>query len=70
MGSVHLGVGIQARVNHDPVDEVIYYCCDIIYTPQPLLETWFILAIHVMTPILPLGLGISGSGTPIEEKEK
>ena len=47
MGFVHPGVGIRSGVDHDPVDEVIHDCRDAVYTPQPLIKTWFILAIQV-----------------------
>jgi hypothetical protein len=50
MGFVHSRVGIQARVDHDPVDEVIHDGRDAIYTPQSLIKTWLILASHLMPP--------------------
>lgn len=43
-------VGIQARVDYDPVDEFIHDGRDIIYTPQPLIKTWLILISHLMPP--------------------
>jgi hypothetical protein len=50
MGFFHSWVGIQARVDHDSVDEVIDDGRDTIYTPQPLIKTWLILPSHLMSP--------------------
>ncbi len=40
MGVIHSWVGIQTRVDHDPVDDLIHDGRDIINTPQPLIKTW------------------------------
>jgi hypothetical protein len=52
MRFIDSGVSVEARIDHDPVDEVIYNGRDAIYTPQPLVKTGLILVSHRIPPFV------------------
>ena len=49
---VHLGVRIKARIDHDPVDQVIHHGCDAVYATEALVEAEWIFASHDIAPFV------------------
>jgi hypothetical protein len=43
---VHLGVGVQSGVYHDPVDEVVYYSSDAVDAAKPVVERMPLFWLH------------------------
>jgi hypothetical protein len=52
MRLVHLGVGIKARIDHDPVDQVIHHSCDAVHATEPLIEAEWIVVCHDNAPFV------------------
>jgi hypothetical protein len=57
MRFIDSGVSVEARIDHDPVDEVIYNRRNAIYTPQPIVKTESTLVSHVEY-LLPCEIGV------------
>ena len=53
MGLVYPWICIQARIDHDPVDEVIHHGGDAVHTAEPVLEAGRILSGHRYILLLP-----------------
>src|SRR6267378_2197939 len=53
MGLVYPWICIQARIDHDPVDEVIHHGGDAVHTAEPVVEAGRILSGHRYILLLP-----------------
>src|SRR5215207_313308 len=49
VGFIHTRVCIQPWVTHNPIDEVINNGGDVVYTPEPIVEGWLRLILHIFS---------------------
>ena len=50
MGLIYLWIGIQARIDHDPVNEVIHHGGDAVDAPKPIIKARRTLRGHHFLP--------------------
>jgi hypothetical protein len=52
MGFIHPRIGIQARIDHDAINQVIDHHRDVIHASKPIVEGGFRLDLHRRPPLV------------------
>jgi hypothetical protein len=55
MGFVHSWIGVQPRVSHDPVNEIVDHAGNAINSPEPFVERWLARLFVLLNPRLARG---------------